>query len=85
MHDLTAYDRILCKRKEACVAKKQTKKMNRKSKLEIRHAEIIKRFQTTISPLPDNASLAQPSPLTIFPTVVTYSAYEEPILANTDS
>ena len=63
------------------MAKKQTKKMNGKSKLEIRHAEIIKRFQTTISPLPDNASLAQPSPFKVFPTFVTYSAYEEPILA----
>jgi len=62
------------------VAKKLTKKMDRKSKLEIRHAEIIKQLQTTFGPLPDSASLAQPSPLKVFPSFVTYSAYEEPIL-----
>jgi len=66
------------------VAKKQTKKMNRKSKLEIQHAEIISQMQLTFRPLPDNASLAQPSPFTVFYTVVTYSAYEEPILAITE-
>ena len=61
-----------------------TKKTDRKSKLEIRHAEIVKQLQTTFGPLPDNASLAQPSPFKVFPTFVTYSAYEEPILANTE-
>lgn len=81
LHDLTTYDRILCQNEEVCMAKKLTKKMNRKSKLEIRHAEIIKQLQTNFGPLPDNTSLAQPSPFKVFPTFVTYSAYEEPILA----
>jgi len=63
------------------MATKLTKKMNRKSKLEIQHAEIINQMRLTFRPLPDNASLAQPSPLTVFSTVVTYSANEEPILA----
>ena len=62
------------------MTKKLTKKMDRKSKLEIQHVEILKQLQTTFGPLPDNTSLAQPSPFRVLPTVVTYSAYEEPIL-----
>ncbi len=65
------------------MVKKLTKQLNRKTNLEIQHAEIIKLLQPTFRLLPDNASLAQPSPLTVLPTVVTYSAYEEPILVNT--
>ena len=60
--------------------KRLSKKMERKSKLEIRHEEIVRQLQTTFGPLPDNTSLAQPSPFKIYPTFVTYSAYEEPIL-----
>lgn len=48
--------------------------------LEVRHSEIVKQLQTTFGPLSDNTSLAQPSPLRVYPTIVTYSAYEEPIL-----
>ena len=55
-------------------------KKGRKSNLEVRYAEIVKQSQTTRGPLSDNTSLAQPSPLRIYSTVVTYSAYEEPIL-----
>ena len=62
------------------MAKNLSRKMERKSKLEIRHAEIVRQLQTTFRMLPDNTSLAQPSPFKVFPTVVTYSAYEEPIL-----
>lgn len=35
--------------------------------------------------LPDSESLEQPSPLTIVPSVVTYGAYEEPIVAAEDA
>ena len=54
--------------------------LGRKSNLEVQYAEIVKQLQTTFGPLPDNASLSQPSPYKIFPTVVTYGAYEEPII-----
>lgn len=63
------------------MAKKSIRKTNRKSRLEVRHSEIVKQLQTTFGPLPDNASLAQPSPFRVYPTIVTYSAYEEPILS----
>ena len=49
------------------------------SKLETQYEEIFKQIQTTFGPLPDNSSLAQPTPLKVFPTVVTYGAYEAPI------
>jgi hypothetical protein len=62
------------------MTKRLPKKTERKSKLEIRHLEIVRQLQTTFGPLPDNTSLAQPSPFKIYHTVVTYSAYEEPIL-----
>jgi len=32
-----------------------------------------------VRPLPDNMSLAQPSPYSAVPAVVTYGAYESPI------
>ncbi len=67
---------VTAKKKAGGIAKAT----DRKSKLEIRHAEIVKQLQTTFGPLPDNTSLAQPSPFRILPTFVTYSAYEEPIL-----
>jgi len=58
---------------------KTSKKTTRVSQLEVKHSEIVKQLQTTFGPLPDNVSLAQPSPFKVYPTVVTYSAYEEPI------
>ncbi len=64
------------------MAKRSVKKTSKKSGLEVRHYEIVKQLQTTFGPLPDNTSLAQPSPFKVYPTIVTYSAYEEPILAN---
>ena len=63
------------------MAKESVKKISRKSRLEVQHSEIVKQLQTTFGPLPDNTSLAQPSPFTVYPTVVTYSAYEEPIVS----
>jgi len=62
------------------MTKKLVKKTSKKSRLEIRHAEIVKQMQITFGPLPDNTSLAQPSPFRVFPTIVTYNVYEEPIL-----
>lgn len=63
------------------MTKRLIKKASKKSRLEIRHSEIVKQLQTTFSPLSDNTSLAQPSPFRIYTTVVTYSAYEQPILS----
>jgi hypothetical protein len=60
-------------------ARRTAKAAGRKTKLEIQYAEIVKQLQTTFGPLSDNTSLAQPSPFKVFPTVVTYGAYEEPI------
>ena len=60
--------------------RRTAKAVSRKTKLEIQYAEIVKQLQTTFGPLPDNTSLAQPSPFKVFPTVVTYGAYEEPII-----
>jgi len=66
------------------MAKKSVRKTSRKtkkeSKFESQYVEIIKQLQTTFGPLSDSTSLAQPSPFKVFPTFVTYSAYEEPIL-----
>lgn len=63
------------------MAKKSIRKIGRKSQLEVRHSEIVKQLQTTFGPLPDNTSLAQPSPFKVYPTIVTYSVYGEPILS----
>jgi hypothetical protein len=64
-----------CK-KEETMADKQ---FAQDKKFEAQYAEIVKQLQTSFGPLPDNSSLAQPTPLKVFPTVVTYGAYEEPI------
>lgn len=61
-------------------ARKTAKTLGRKSNLEVQYAEIVKQLQTTFGPLSDNTSLAQPSPFRVYQTIVTYSAYEEPIL-----
>lgn len=66
--------------RSANMAKRTAKMVGRKTKLEVQYAEIVKQLQTTFGPLPDNTSLAQPSPFRVLPTFVTYSAYEEPIL-----
>jgi len=60
--------------------RKTAKAAGRNKKIEVQYAEIVIQLQTTFGPLPDNTSLAQPSPFKIFPTVVTYGAYEEPII-----
>jgi hypothetical protein len=62
--------------------KQSIKKLNKKTLLEIKYAEIFKQLNTTYTPLPDNTSLAQNSPFTIYPTIVTYSIYENPIIGN---
>jgi len=51
-------------------------------KWETQYAEIVKVVQTisTIGPADDNSSLAQPTPLQVLPTFLTYGAYDEPIL-----
>lgn len=64
-----------CNEEEA-MADKQTAQ---DKKLETQYAEIVRQLQTSFGPLPDNSSLAQPTSLKVFPTVVTYGAYEEPI------
>ena len=51
------------------------------SKLEVQYAEIFKQLTTTFGPLPDNTSLAQPSPFKVLPTLVTYGVYEKPIVS----
>lgn len=48
--------------------------------LEEQYAEIVRTLQTEFGPLPDGASLAQPSPYRTVPTVVTYGAYDQPIM-----
>ncbi len=67
---------------EKPVGKTDNGRTNKQSKLEARHAEILSQLQSTIRPLPDSASLAQPSPFAVVPTFVTYSAYEDPIMAD---
>ena len=50
------------------------------TKLEEQYLEIVKQITTTFGPLPDNTSLAQPSPFRVLPTLVTYGAYDPPIV-----
>ena len=50
-----------------------------KSKLETQYEELFRQLQTTWVVPHENSSLAQPTPLKVLPSVVTYGAYEEPI------
>ncbi|MEK7354498.1 MAG: hypothetical protein AABZ77_08345 [Chloroflexota bacterium] len=67
---------VTAKKKAGRIAKVTDKKSN----LEVQYAEIVKQLQTTFGPLPDDASLSQPLPYKVFPTIVTYGGFEEPII-----
>lgn len=45
--------------------------------LEVQYLELFKQLGTTPIPLPDNVSLAQPSPFKAVPTIATSGIYEE--------
>ena len=51
-------------------------------KIEDQYQEVFKFIQTNIHLQSENSSLAQPMPYESIPTLVTYGAYEEPILGN---
>lgn len=51
-------------------------------KLEGSYEEVFRFMQTNLLLLSENSSLAQPLPNETYPTVVTYGAYEEPILGD---
>jgi hypothetical protein len=54
----------------------------KKTKLEIQYEKLFESEDGYEPQLPDNFSLAQPSPLLDVPSIVTYSVDEEPILGD---
>lgn len=60
--------------------KGSSKKVKLELELEKQYLEIMQQTQIIYTQLSETSSLAQPSPAKALPTVVTYGAYEPPIV-----